>query len=460
MTTEYAGGRLRVGAAYVTITPPVGIAMQGYGLRYAESINDPLLASALAVFSDHLVWLLLSVDSIGLDRTFTGRVREALASRFQLAPYAITIACSHTHSGPATLPQLGPVTADEAYLSFLEQRLIAVAQTAVEKLEPACWRFGVTSLAENVNRRIRRRGQVELGVNPKGPVDSRLRVVRIDRTPVSHPPAPLALIVHYACHATSSGGVPHISADWPGAMRTALQRVYGENVEPPVVCFLQGCTGDLTHRIARDRQAWPQHFDQHTSVQAGILGRLAAAAALRASERSLEFPAETLQVGVQPLELPFRNCPGSEKSEVQVVRIGQTIGHRAGAMDAVWFIGLPGEPFTHYSTEIGRQFQRRLGAHQDKVLVCGYTNDDVGYICTSKALRQGGYEAAVAHKMYHRPSPFSAASEAIVLNCSLSVAHTLVQKTLTRWVPTYLRSKARIETTLAIAVRQKEPRDD
>jgi neutral ceramidase len=442
MTTPSASNLLRVGAASVTITPPVGIAMQGYNLRHAESINDPLLASALAVADERLVWLLLSVDSIGLDRTFTARLREALASRMQLAPSAMTLVCSHTHSGPATLPRLGPVTADEAYLGFLEQRLVAVAETAVEKLEPVRWRFGVTSLAENVNRRVRRRGRVELGVNPNGPADERLRVVRLDRMTGSVQDAPVALIVHYACHATVSGGVPHISADWPGAMRTALQRLYGENGEQPVICFLQGCTGDLTHRIARDREVWPQHFDQHTSAQALIMGRLAAAAAVCAGERSLEFLAETAQVGVQPLELPFRDCAGSEKSEVQVVRIGPPPGHRTGALGAVWFIGLPGEPFTHYSTELGRRFQRRLAVHPDSVLVCGYANDDVGYICTPKALRKGGYEAAVAHKMYHRPSPFAAATEAIVLDRIMSMAHTLMQKPLPRWAQIYLRSRS------------------
>jgi hypothetical protein len=62
-------------------------------------------------------------------------------------------------------------------------------------------------------------------------------------------------------------------------------------------------------------------------------------------------------------------------------------------------------------------------------------------MCTAKALREGGYEAAVAHNMYHRPSPFSAATEGIVLDRSLRAAHTLAQKTMTRWAPIYLRSR-------------------
>src|SRR5439155_8203733 len=133
--------------------------------------------------------------------------------------------------------------------------------------------------------------------------------------------SPLALIVHYACHATSSGGVPRISADWPGTMRSVLQSIYGKNTAP-VVCFLQGCAGDVTHRIARDRGSWPQHFDQHTSVQCEILGRLTAAAALNASERSVGLRAESVDATIQPLSLPYHRHPASEETEAQLVRIG------------------------------------------------------------------------------------------------------------------------------------------
>jgi|KBSSwiStaDraftv2_1062776.scaffolds.fasta_scaffold37474_2 neutral ceramidase len=426
IATSCVADSLRVGAAFVTITPPLGIAMQGYGIRYAEGINDPLFASALAAGDDRLSWLLLSVDSIGLDRSFTNRLRTALASRFELAPSAITIACSHTHSGPATLAELGPVAADAAYLVSLEKRLATVAAMAVEKREPARWRFGVASLAENVNRRLRRDGKIEFAVNSNGPADSRLRVIRIDRTARSPQEPPLALIIHYACHPTSSSDVTRISADWPGVMRSVLRRVYGENGEPPIICFLQGCTGDLTHRIARDRTAWPEHFGAHTSLQSQILGRLAASAALTASERSVDLSAENISTTVEGLTLPFSGCSGFEEAELQVIRIGPLTGKTASAREAVWIIGLPGEPFTEYSTGLGQLFDRRLGAPSDRVLVCGYTNDCVGYFCTPGALRQGGYEAEVAHQMYHRPSSFSAATQSLVFDRALTGAGKLI----------------------------------
>jgi hypothetical protein len=427
--------------------------MQGYDLRYAEAITDPLWASALLVeCADRVAWLLLCVDCIGLDREFTARVRSAVARRFDVAATRITVACSHTHSGPATLHRLGPVDADGAYLAFLEDRLIGVAAAAAENLEPARWRLGVESLQENVNRRLRRAGRTELGVDLRGLVDSRVRVVRIDRAGAAPEAPPLALVVHYACHATSSGGLSKTSADWPGVMRRALKRIYAQGGDAPVVCFLQGCTGDVTHRVGRDRETWPQHYGESTSLQSQVLGRVVAAAALAASERSAEVAAETVDTAVEPLCLSFRDCPGDERTETQVVRVGPASRRARSDAASLWFIGLPGEPFTAYSTELGRRWSRRFGVPSDRVIVCGYTNDSVGYLCTPKALREGGYESAVAHRRYHRPSSFSSDTQERVFAATSKAARTIVggdgadgsilaaaRNLLDRWIPSRSR---------------------
>src|SRR5215475_3919140 len=361
---------MQAGAASRNVTPPVGVAMQGYELRHAAAINDPILGSALAVGGDRVEWLLLSIDAIGLDREFTSRIRKTLGERFLLAPSAITIACSHTHSGPATLPHLGAVPADSSYLAFLEAQLAIVAGDAIKNLQPAHWRIGMTTLSENINRRLRRGSQIILDTDPYGPVDNRLRVMRIDRAAGSQPSAPLALLIHYACHATTSAGVSEVSSDWPGYMRANIQRLYGEDHEPPVICFLQGCAGDLTHRIGRNRNAWPQHFEQQTYVQSGILGRLAAAAAIHASERSIGFPMESVRTVVEPLSLPFYDRSGAEETELQVIRFGPRHMSSKDTGDAAWIVGFPGEPFTAYSTDLGRQFNYQLGVRNDYVLVC------------------------------------------------------------------------------------------
>lgn len=416
---------LQAGAASIRITPPAGTIMQGYGVRCAQSVADPTFASALVAGNERISWLLLSVDVIGLDRSFTARVRRVIARRLQIRPARITIICSHTHSGPATLARLGPVTADTGYLALLAERLALVAEMAAAQFQPVLWRFGTTFLGENINRRLHVGGSVKLGVDPSGPVDRRLRVVRIDRAGGSEQAAPLALIVHYACHATTSGDALEISADWPGAMRTRVRDFYSKEDGYPFVHFLQGCAGNLTHRISRDPEAWPEHFGRSTTVQSQILGRLAGEAAIEASENSVEFSGETVQVGVGSVALPFHNRTGSEKTEIQVVRIGPSGQTARSAQQTIWFIGLPGEPFTEYSTDFGSAFHWRFGAAPDRVLVCGYTNDCVGYLCTPQALREKGYESAAAHRIYHRPAPFSSNVQSVLLERTLGVAQSL-----------------------------------
>jgi hypothetical protein len=152
------------------------------------------------------------------------------------------------------------------------------------------------------------------------------------------------------------------------------------------------------------------------------LGRLAAATAFDASERSVEIPAEALEVITEPLLLPFHDHGGSEETETQLLRIGPLATRTNNIQHSVWIVGLPAEPFTAYSTGLGDCFQRQLGAEYDSVMVCGYINDLVGYLCTPEALREGGYESSVAHRFYHRPSSFSVATQSLVFDRILGAA--------------------------------------
>src|SRR5262249_8528631 len=169
------------------------------------------------------------------------------------------------------------------YLKFLERKLVTAAENATMRFQPVSWHFGMTTVAENVNRRQRIDGSIQLGVDSTGPVDERLRVLRLDT--VEGPCVPLALIVHYACHATTSAESLEISADWPGAMLNHIRVSWGHD---PAVLFLQGCTGNLTHRIGRDAGAWPDHFGRHTTVESEEFGKVIAQACIQASERSEE----------------------------------------------------------------------------------------------------------------------------------------------------------------------------
>ena len=160
-------------------------------------------------------------------------------------------------------------------------------------------------------------------------------------------------------------------------------------------------------------------------MKAAILGRLAAAAALVACEHAVPAAAETVDVIARPLSLAYHRHQGTEDTEIQVVRIGPRAGHPRAAAESIWFVALPGEPFSTYGTELGRRFRRRVGAAPNHVIVCGYSNDAIGYLCTPQALREGGYESVRAHEMYHRPAAFARGTQRLVCDGATEAATCL-----------------------------------
>jgi hypothetical protein len=71
--------------------------------------------------------------------------------------------------------------------------------------------------------------------------------------------------------------------------------------------------------------------------------------------------------------------PGSVRSEIQVLRIGD-----------IYILGLPGEVLV----EVGLQIKKR--AKLENLFIVTLSNDAIGYVCHSPAYDEGGYEPAGA----------------------------------------------------------------
>jgi hypothetical protein len=111
------------------------------------------------------------------------------------------------------------------------------AQEALSHLRPVKMRSGVGSCRINTNRRaITPAGERFLGVNPEGPCDREVLVVRIDTLDGRA----LATLVNYACHATIMGPANTlITPDFPGAMKRTVEQEAGGKC-----LFFQGSAGD------------------------------------------------------------------------------------------------------------------------------------------------------------------------------------------------------------------------
>jgi hypothetical protein len=223
----------------------------------------------------------------------------------------------------------------------------------------------------------------------------------------------------------------------------------------PVICFVQGCAGDVTHRIGRDPRSWPEHFGAGTALQASIMGRLVATGAIAASERAEPARAARVFVTSTPIALPFRDVSGSERTELQVVRIGASLPADVlpSRPPSTWFLFLPGEPLAAYGDALSRAFTARFGARPNDVVVCGYANDAVGYLCTPQALQEGGYEAADAHRVYHRPAAFADITLSVIQR-ACTLAATRLGQAPGRWRAAAVTVRSLVETIRSFLTRR------
>src|SRR5437763_16570304 len=95
---------LRAGTARVTITPPVGLHLQGYNRgKPTEGIRDDLYARALVLEQGSARFALVCADIIGLEPDSVARTRALVQEVTGIPGEAVCLATSHTHSGPAVM---------------------------------------------------------------------------------------------------------------------------------------------------------------------------------------------------------------------------------------------------------------------------------------------------------------------------------------------------------------------
>src|SRR3954471_11552048 len=98
-----AAGEWKAGVAAVKITPEQPVWMSGYAARTrpAEGVLNDLWAKALVLEDpDGRRAVLVTMDLVGIDRDFAGRVCGRIMEAHKLERGQIALCTSHTHSGP------------------------------------------------------------------------------------------------------------------------------------------------------------------------------------------------------------------------------------------------------------------------------------------------------------------------------------------------------------------------
>ena len=259
------GPELKAGFAERDITPQIGMEQPGgYGKAFHRTFHDPCKVRA-AVFDDGRTRVaLVGVDALMVPRHLVLEARENIQQRCGIAPAAIMIGASHSHSsGPTGMVQPGQYDhapqlvqklayeksscADPRYLERVRSEIVEAVCRADNGRAPVRCSFGSGMEREAAyNRRLRmkngltythpRQGNPEM-LGYAGPVDPQVGVIGAwDRQGRL-----TGCVVNFACHATTNPG--GISANWIYYLEQTIRGAMGTDV--PVV-FLQGACGDVT----------------------------------------------------------------------------------------------------------------------------------------------------------------------------------------------------------------------
>jgi len=406
------GAALRAGAARVDITPPGPIWMSGYASRShpSEGVREPLYARALAIDpgSGGRV-VIVSTDLIGLPAEIADQVAERVRKQFGIARARLVLNSSHTHTGPVVGSNLSsmwdlPPDAEKKigeYATTLIDNLVSVAGKAIADLAPAELSFGFGEAAFAINRRQATGRGMTIGVNPAGPVDHRVPVIR-----VTAPDGRVrAVLFAYACHNTTlTGEFYQLSGDYAGVAEAQLEAEY----PGATALFVQLCAGDQNP----NPRSTIELADQHGRTLAAEVQRV-----IKGELRPLRGP---LRAAWLVTRLPFApQTRATYEADLANPKASPALRNRARKMlaspvtdvaypvQAIRFGGdltllaLGGEVVVDYSLRTQREYPG------EPVIVAAYSNSVMGYIPSERVLAEGGYEAVDNLIYYGQPGPFA-----------------------------------------------------
>jgi len=390
----------KAGIAAIKITPEIPLPMAGYDSRTKPftNIEHDIYAKALALEDEQgQRAVLITTDLLGLSRAIAEPVCERIEKNTKLTRSQILLNSAHTHSAPRLSldehPESGVTIEDwrnvMAYTRKLQDQLVEVATQAVSQLEPAklSWSSGVAHFAMS-RREFTPRGII-LGVNPRGPVDRSVPVLRVD----SAEGKLRAVLFGYACHNTTLTQTNYsLCGDYAGFAQAYIQ----ERQSGAQAMFMIGCGGDAN--------PYPRGTMDNARENGAALGQ-EVCRLLNTPLRPLAGPLtcvfDRVKLPLQDLSRPelekMTNGPswqsGNARAMLAALERGEKLAPTYEAAVAVWQFGtnltlaaMSGEVVVDYVPLL----EKALGPLQ--LWFAGYCNDVFGYLPSARLLKEGGYE--------------------------------------------------------------------
>ena len=415
------GAGLRAGVARKDITPRDPIWMSGYASRNHASVavRQQLWARALAI-SDGAgaPTVIVATDVIGLPAEVAEQVAQRVRAKFGMERARLVLNSSHTHTGPViwpglatmfTLPQ-GEEERLRAYAERLTVDLVAVVGEAIADLAPAQLSYGFGRAGFAMNRREATATGVKIGVNPTGPKDHEVPVIK-----VTAPDGRLrAVVMAYACHNTTlNGDFYEITGDYAGFAEAKVE------AEHPgaTALFLALCGGDQNPNPRGTLALAEQHGGELAGEVERVLGGSlkTLSGPLRSAYVSTTLAFAPQDAAVYEADLANPKAPVAAKRRARAM-LDHPVRETAYPVQAIRFgksltlLALGGEVVVDFALRAKAEYQG------EPLIVAAYSNSVMCYIPTERILREGGYEAVDNLVYYGQPGPFAAGVEARVFD--------------------------------------------
>lgn len=405
----------KAGFGRMDITPVQPIYLSGYAARKkpSEGVLQKIWAKALAIEDNkgNRV-VIVTTDLIGLPRPLADQIGAEVEKRYRLRRSQLLLNSSHTHSGPVVrdnLMTMFDLTADQRraitdYTQTLAKQIADVVGAALGNMQVARLDLGHGTGSFAVNRRVLTPTGVKGGVNPAGPVDQDIPVLRVAGVNGQL----LGVLFGYACHNTTLGGdLYKVNGDYAGFAQANFEA--GHPNATAMFMLLCGADANPNPRgtVALAEQHGASLAKEVTRVLAGkltpVTGQLRSAfqtAELAFAPHTREtFEAESKdsnwfkqQRAAEMLAAYDRRAPvRAIPYPVQGIRLGKSLT----------LVALGGEVVVDYNLRLKREFPG------EELIVAGYSNDVMCYIPSLRVLKEGGYEANDSMIYYGQPGPFA-----------------------------------------------------
>src|SRR5688500_7868781 len=383
--------KFRASVVKVDITPADPQMLAGYAARQSTGVMHPIYHRIVAMDDGATQFFLISTEIGKMSPSQYDKVAARLQRELGIDPVNVWWTVTHTHSAPEVgppgisgifLPDRYKHSTETEYTGIHEQKLVDGIIQARKNLAPARLGVGWGFSQANINRRaIDVDGKASLGLNPDGPTDRRIGLLRIEKADGS----PLALIANYALHGTVMGPQNlEISGDAPGVVMDYVE----EKAGAPLL-FINGAAGNLAPIYSVYPSARQGHLGQFRVLLGDRILEANEAIATTTDEVTLKSRTLVIETPRKEMGWPadmakYSRTTSSGKNmvllPVRFLKINENV--------AIW--SAPLELFCEISNEV------RNRSPFPFTFYFGYSNGNLGYLPTKAGWSEGGYEPGVS----------------------------------------------------------------